>query len=839
MPVFDARITVPDKRLNELEKLRLDLVFKGARSLEENISEVPGILTEEQIQQVRDAGFEVEVAGDLTEEARQRRAEVSRTNRFSALTTVKDFEAFYAGTHEALARSAVLPPPFTGYLNVDEVESALKSLPAFYPDLVTLIKLPNKTAEKRESNAVRIRAGSKQKRRGVLFIASVHAREWGGSDICVNFIHQILLAYKYFSPLVFGGKIYTPLQVKAIMENLELFVFPDVNPDGKAYSQSDDPNKPIQGDWWRKNRTPFPAKNAVGVDLNRNFNFIWDETIHCSDDPTDIQYKGPQAASEPETKNVAYLLQTYPNIRYFVDIHSYASVIAYRWGDDNNRHDKRDQNFANPKFKGIRGVTPDYFGNLPPANESLYREFTPTLDHNTMKGWAERMRDALKDVRGEVYTVGQAALKPLYPTSGSCTDYAFGINHQKYPLNRVYAFTIEFGKKFVPEYTEMVNIMMEINAAMTELCWSVLSDLYVRDSDKDTGDIPSKRPYWNSPDIWVRNSEDDGKEHQSPVRGRDNYVYVRVNNRGMAEAKKVVVRVYVARAHAGFIFPQDFIPLDRSTIDAKTGGTYLIGEEKIDEIKAGENEVTHVKWKSSLIPPKNWHACLLVEVAPNDGPPSGGRSVVDSNNLSQKNVTIVDAKPGDAVNLTFLVADVAALEPTKEEEEAEEEEVGVRGARKARVRGKSQSVSAEGSVVVKRVKGPGRLGLYLDINDQRAMKTLKRAATVQRGAKAKTVAKGARKSTKRTSKQTSKQTQATAVSGFDFVRQEGKQMLSLTGQKQGRVPLSRKREQKKEMSLKVVVPKDATAGERYELHVEQQDGKKRALGGLVLEVRVV
>src|ERR671939_14581 len=90
MPVFDARITATDERLQELEKLRLDLIFKGMRRTDDNLNEVPGILTEEEIQQVRDAGFQVEVVGDMTEEARQRRAEVSRVNRFAALTSVED-----------------------------------------------------------------------------------------------------------------------------------------------------------------------------------------------------------------------------------------------------------------------------------------------------------------------------------------------------------------------------------------------------------------------------------------------------------------------------------------------------------------------------------------------------------------------------------------------------------------------------------------------------------------------------------------------------------------------------------------------------------------------------
>lgn len=57
----------------------------------------------------------------------------------------------------------------------------------------------------------------------------------------------------------------------------------------------------------------------------------------------------------------------------------------------------------------------------------------------------------------------------------------------------------------------------------------------------------------------------------------------------------------------------------------------------------------------------------------------------------------------------------------------------------------------------------------------------------------------------------------------------------------GRVPLAAKKEKKKrnEMSLKVVVPKDAQKGERYEIQIEQHDAKKRATGGIIFEAHVV
>lgn len=50
-------------------------------------------------------------------------------------------------------------------------------------------------------------------------------------------------------------------------------------------------------------------------------------------------FRGSASISEPETKNVKYLLDDTHNsiIKYYVDIHSFGEMILYSWGDDNNQ----------------------------------------------------------------------------------------------------------------------------------------------------------------------------------------------------------------------------------------------------------------------------------------------------------------------------------------------------------------------------------------------------------------------------------------------------------------------------------------------------------------------
>lgn len=443
MAIYSVQITARTlEELRALDKFELDLKYRAARQLAANRFMVPGILTKEQVRQIKAAGYEVEVISDLSQVAEERVQEVSRVNRFT----------------EARGLSAFEERAVSGYMTAEEVESALVNLQVLHPDLVTLIELPHRTWENRVSHAVRVSTGDSANRVGVLFTGSMHAREWGGSDICITFIVNLINAYRANSALNYGGKSFTAAQVRTILENLDLFVFPDVNPDGKNCSQTQD-------FWWRKNRNPNTAVSPSnpGVDLNRNFDFLWDSGIGTSSNPSSETYKGESAFSEPETRNVRHLLDTYPNIGYFVDVHSYGGLILYSWGDDNNQTTDPEQNFLNPAHDGKRGV---------PGKG--YREFIPSQDQNTIISLADRMNEALAAVRGKSYTVQQAV--GLYPTSATSDDYAFS-RHIVNGLDRkIYAYTIEFNDKlddqFVPPFNEMSNIIQDVCASMSELCWA-------------------------------------------------------------------------------------------------------------------------------------------------------------------------------------------------------------------------------------------------------------------------------------------------------------------------------------------------------------------------------
>lgn len=208
-----------------------------------------------------------------------------------------------------------------------------------------------------------------------------------------------------------------------------------------------------------------------------------------------------------------------------------------------------------------------------------------------------------------------------------------------------------------------------------------LADIYVRENLSDTGTVPSGGSWWASPDIWVRQdattpipslSWGTAPPHQNARRGQDNAVFCRVRNRGAAAAPTVYVRAMITHwAGLEFVYPDDFQPSNNVGAPIPSPlvpGTYLIGENRIDNLAPMADQIVKFTWPQALIPPEtvtvsgatvNWHPCLLVEASPHDGPtPVGGLSipVQGNNNIAQRNIQIENAGDADADLFVGMIA---------------------------------------------------------------------------------------------------------------------------------------------------------------------------------------
>jgi murein tripeptide amidase MpaA len=158
------------------------------------------------------------------------------------------------------------------YLNVVEVESALQVVGATHPGFTELVTLPHRTWENRVCRAVRVAADLATARPTVVLVGGVHAREWGGPDILVSLLERLTAAAAGGTGISLPGYAVSAVDVERIVAGLDVVVFPQVNPDGRAYSM-----RPDGDELWRTNRRPSPVG---GVDVNRNYDWLWDFRRH-------------------------------------------------------------------------------------------------------------------------------------------------------------------------------------------------------------------------------------------------------------------------------------------------------------------------------------------------------------------------------------------------------------------------------------------------------------------------------------------------------------------------------------------------------------------------------
>jgi hypothetical protein len=328
---------------------------------------------------------------------------------------------------------------FSTLLNVNEINSALQGLKTAYG--INVFTTPYTTYQGRTVYGATVggKGGSCTNAYRVYFNGNIHARERGSMDNIVYFIADLLYANKNNVGLTYGSKTYTAAQVKTALSAGIVFI-PLSNPDGVAYDQS-------TNSCWRKNRNPAGGSgSSTGVDLNRNFDFVWDlskwassvRNSVASSSPSSEVYHGTSAFSEPETKNMKWILDTYSKVRWFIDLHSYAGDVLYSWGSDDNQSRYPYMDFKNTTYNSVRGVLSDT-----PGSGNGYGEYTPTDELNKNVAAAQRLASGLTAGGGRTYGAVQAS--DLYPTSGASDDYSYSRHFANPSLNLVHSYTVEFG----------------------------------------------------------------------------------------------------------------------------------------------------------------------------------------------------------------------------------------------------------------------------------------------------------------------------------------------------------------------------------------------------------
>jgi hypothetical protein len=158
---------------------------------------------------------------------------------------------------------------------------------------------------------------------GVLIQAQDHAREWVPATTSLEAAERLVHNYK------------TDKETKKIVEDTDIFFILSNNPDGANYSFYNFASQ-------RKNLTNHcpdadadpGRRDSWGVDLNRNYRVGsgHDGYDGGSSTCTSGTYQGPEELSEPESKNIIWLVEKYSNIKFMMSVHSNGGQLFWQPG---------------------------------------------------------------------------------------------------------------------------------------------------------------------------------------------------------------------------------------------------------------------------------------------------------------------------------------------------------------------------------------------------------------------------------------------------------------------------------------------------------------------------
>jgi hypothetical protein len=227
-------------------------------------------VTPAEYERLRAAGFRLEIDQQLTAELRQPRMMLpDQTSGIPGYPCYRTVEETYA-TAEAIAAAHPTLATWT-----DIGDSWEKTAPGGSPgyDMMAL-RLTNTDVP-----------GPKPK---LYVMAAAHAREYTTAELVTRFAEQLVAAYG------------SDADATWLLDYHEIHLLLQANPDGRKQAEA--------GTSWRKNTNAAycsPTSSLRGADLNRNFSFQWGCCPGGSSGyPCDSTYRGPSAASEPETQAI-------------------------------------------------------------------------------------------------------------------------------------------------------------------------------------------------------------------------------------------------------------------------------------------------------------------------------------------------------------------------------------------------------------------------------------------------------------------------------------------------------------------------------------------------------
>ena len=219
-----------------------------------------------------------------------------------------------------------------------------------------------------------------------------------------------------------------------------------------------------------------------------------------------------------------------------------------------------------------------------------------------------------------------------------------------------YSYTNTQGRPNGTWNNEMGYGLVDAQAAvqLAQAMYSGTLDLMVKDTPTDFGTQPNTTStvLWNSPDIWVRNQQDNFQEHQNPQFNPSvpNFIYVKVTNKSCASSTGTEkLKIYCSIPNYG-----TSSSAFRSAIAPINSSITLIGTLDIPVVASGQEVVLSMPWNVPFFVSCDqtvWNTFLLTKIISTIDTNASTEvsntytNIKNNNNIAGKSIMVINAQP--------------------------------------------------------------------------------------------------------------------------------------------------------------------------------------------------
>lgn len=228
-------------------------------------------------------------------------------------------------------------PGFACYRTVEETYDTMDTLVAENPTLASIVDIGDSWEKENlggnngyDLRVLKITNSAITGTKPILFaMSSIHAREYTPAELNTRFAEYLLDNYG------------TDADATWLVDHREIHLLLQGNPDGRKIAEAGELKRKTQ------NNNFCSGQLTRGVDMNRNFPFMWNQGTGSSGNQCSQVYRGPSATSENETSAIdTYIKTLFIDARgegindpapddttgLYLDIHNVASLILFPYG---------------------------------------------------------------------------------------------------------------------------------------------------------------------------------------------------------------------------------------------------------------------------------------------------------------------------------------------------------------------------------------------------------------------------------------------------------------------------------------------------------------------------